>query len=335
MKRKMLKLTAMVMCMLTAIAFMPAGVFAVDGDPSNADSAKVYVSVSVAGKTALVNKTVTVSDTNANGKLDIDDTLLAAHKAYCPQGVEGYKSESGQYGLSLMKLWGDESGAFGYYLNHNSAWSLEDTVKDGDFVHAFVYTDKTGWSDKYSYFNKKSATVTAGQKTALKLNAAGFDEQWNPVVSGYAGAEVGYYKGSTWVKLAVTDSTGTAKVTAAAKGTYTITAKAKTGEILVPPVCMLTVKAPVIGKAYISSVKPGIKKATVSWKKVSGAGAYKVFYKVTGTKTWKQVKTTGTKKTIKKLRKGRKYTFMVRAYKKVGTVTYYGAYSAVKRAKIR
>lgn len=86
-------------------------------------------------------------------------------------------------------------------------------------------------------------------------------------------------------------------------------------------------------KAAISTLTPGTKKLTVKMStKVSSTGGstYKIGYKVSGSSTWKYTTTTSQSKTIKELKKGKKYKVKVRAYKKVNGKTYYGAWSTTK-----
>lgn len=86
-------------------------------------------------------------------------------------------------------------------------------------------------------------------------------------------------------------------------------------------------------KAEFAKVTPGKKKVTVKIKsqKASGVTKYQIAYKKASAKKWKTVTTTSLKKTIKKLKKGKKYNFKVRAYGKTG----YGAYSKVKTVKVK
>ncbi len=95
-------------------------------------------------------------------------------------------------------------------------------------------------------------------------------------------------------------------------------------------------------KTTLSSVKS--KKSsqlTVAWKAVKGASGYQVYYSTSKkftSKTTKKatVKKQSTKKTtLKKLKKGKKYYVKVRAYKTVSGKKLYGAFSAVKSAKIK
>ena len=112
---------------------------------------------------------------------------------------------------------------------------------------------------------------------------------------------------------------GKAAVTVKAKGNYTGTI---TKTFIVKP-----------AKESITSLKKGTKRFTVKYKKQSGA-KYQIYYKTAGSKA-KTVKTSAVTKTVKNLKKGKTYTVKVRAYKTIGKDTYYGAYSAAKKVKVR
>lgn len=85
------------------------------------------------------------------------------------------------------------------------------------------------------------------------------------------------------------------------------------------------------GKAKISSAKAKGKTATVKWAKVKGAAGYQVQY-VVG-KTTKKVTTKKTTITIKSVKKGKKYSVKVRAYKLNGKKKVYGSWSSKKSFK--
>lgn len=83
-------------------------------------------------------------------------------------------------------------------------------------------------------------------------------------------------------------------------------------------------------------VKAKSKKFTVSWKKTKGATGYQVQYKLKTAKKWSNLKKlTKLKVTSKKLKKGKKYQFRVRAYTKISGSLYYGKWSAAKTAKCK
>ncbi|MGN0654622.1 MAG: fibronectin type III domain-containing protein [Oscillospiraceae bacterium] len=86
-------------------------------------------------------------------------------------------------------------------------------------------------------------------------------------------------------------------------------------------------------------VTAGTKKASLSWNKQTGASGYVVYMATSKNGTYKKVATVkgGTKTSYTKtgLTKGKTYYFKVRAYKTVDGTNIYGAYSAVKSAKIK
>lgn len=281
MKKKMSRTLAVLMCLMTAVAFMPTFAFAEDGAAAEQESVQqqeqsvdaqaeepaaeeeaaaeqkpaplaegeevsaegsinVVVAINVKGTFEIKNKTVEVTDYNKNGYFDIDDTLYCAHEQnYKGGAAAGYSSYTGSYGLSLGKLWGDDSGSFGYYVNNASAWSLADVVKNGDYVYAFVYTDDVAWSDKYSYFEVSKASSEIGAKgLTLTLKVAGYDDDWNPVFNNYPGASImvdGIEKGTT-------DSDGRLVIDFDGSGTYEVTASSSK-DILVSPLCIVTVSS--------------------------------------------------------------------------------------------
>ena len=119
---------------------------------------------------------------------------------------------------------------------------------------------------------------------------------------------------------------GTATVTVTGKGDYTGTAK-KTFKINPKAVSGLKLTA---GKGRLG----------VSWKKgVGGIGGYQLQYGLkksfSGAKKATVSKASTVKGTIKNLKKGKIYYVRIRAFKKVGKTTYWSAWSAAKKAKVK
>jgi len=198
----------------------------------------VYVTISDAGKLAAVQMPVAVTDEDADGKLTVNDALIAAHGVYTGGAAAGYATEEGQYGLSITKLWGVENGgSYGFYVNNVASESLTDPVADGDYLTAFSYSDLSKYSDVYSYFDNQTASVAAGASLTLKLSYVGFDANFKPVVNPAAGAAITIDGQKTEY---VTGSDGTVTVSFAAAGNHIISAVSGT-ETLVPPVCTVTV----------------------------------------------------------------------------------------------
>jgi hypothetical protein len=168
--------------------------------------------------------------------MTIDTALAALHEKKCKGG---YATEQTSYGLSMIKLWGVENGgSYGYYVNNASPSSLADTLKEGDHVYAFVYTDTVTYSDTYAFFTDPTAEATAGEALALTLSGLGYDEAWNTVTLPVEGAKISVDGTETDV---VTDADGKATLTFDKKGTYVVSAVHGTLN-LVPTFVIVTVK---------------------------------------------------------------------------------------------
>ena len=181
------------------------------------------------GEFAIAHQAVELVDYDNNGSYNIDEALRAAHAQY---GNESdYASSVGQYGLGLTKLWGDESLAFGYYVANEAAMSLDDPVLPGLTVVAFVYQDKVGFSDAYSFI--ESAVVIDGTLT-VHVCKIGFDENWAPVEQDAEGAEV-FLDGTS---IGTTDAEGKVTYKLGSEKNFQLTAR---GEGLVPAVCEVAI----------------------------------------------------------------------------------------------
>ena len=192
---------------------------------------------------------VTVTDRDSDGILTVDEALYATHEKYYEGGAEaGYNTFEGQYGLSLGMLWGEGTpgvtASAGYWLNNVSCWSLEDPVKEGDYLTAFNYYDALGYSDSYSYFEENEVTVEQGASVTLTLNAIGYDANWNTVVEPYLGAKVIFLESNNSAqKTFTTDNNGQVKISfnnSSSTGSYYVMAYKEDGTI-VPAVCKINV----------------------------------------------------------------------------------------------
>lgn len=220
-------------------------------------SATVYVTISDAeGQLALAQEVVTVTDTDADGALTINDALYAAHEAKYEGGADaGYGSALTDYGLSMNKLWGAENGSgYGYYINNASAWSLTDPIKDGDYINAFVYTDITTWSDTYCFFDVCTANTTVGDSVTLNLSAAGYDAEYNPITVPVESAVITMNGAKTSY---TTDANGDVTVPFEDAATFVLSAVSDT-MTLVPPVCVVTVAASEVSTAPETTDAPEI-----------------------------------------------------------------------------
>ena len=91
-------------------------------------------------------------------------------------------------------------------------------------------------------------------------------------------------------------------------------------------------------KTSTISVKAGAGKATISWKKISGALGYRVYMATSKNGKYTKVKDITKGSTVKytksSLKKGKTYYFKVRAYRTVDKKNVYSSYSSKKSVKI-
>ncbi len=236
----MKRIFAVMLVLVLAFATIGLTAFAEEA----ADTVAVYVTISDdKGKTVLAQEKVTVTDADEDGALTINDALFAAHEAgYEGGAAAGYETIVTEWGISLNKLWGVQNGgSYGYYVNNQSAWSLTDAVKDGDYLNAYAYTDLTTWSDTYCYFDMYTKAVGEDEDFTLTLTAAGYGPDGTPITVPAEGAVITINGERTEFK---TDKDGKATITVKEAGTYILSAVSHT-QTLVPPVCKMTVEAAV------------------------------------------------------------------------------------------
>ena len=198
---------------------------------SFAEENTVFVTISN-GSPVLINERVALSDLDGDGKTTVNDALIAAHD----DGMYGY--EKSAYGLGITKLWGVENGSgYGYYVNNAPCMSLDDEIKNGDSVYAYIYTDTVTFSDTFCYFDKSALSAVTGENITLTLTKAGYDANWNFTSSPFAGATITINGENTQYK---TDENGKVTVKFDKDGDFVISAVCD-GMVLVPPVCTAAV----------------------------------------------------------------------------------------------
>ncbi|MBR7161250.1 MAG: hypothetical protein IKD07_02420 [Clostridia bacterium] len=231
----MKKLISVTLCILLSLPLFWFSVFA------EAAPDAVYVSISdESGALTLTYAPVVLTDEDGDGNLTVNDALISAHKNYYDKGAEGFASEETAYGCSITKLWGFSGGnGYGYCVNDSSAMSCYDSVKAGDHVKAFVYTDTESFSDLYCFFDRTTVSAKINDTVTLTLYANTYDANWNVVKTPVSGAEIlidGNASGIT------TDENGNAEISVKKWGDLTVSAKSDS-QILVAPVCVVSVDA--------------------------------------------------------------------------------------------
>lgn len=143
---------------------------------------------------------------------------------------------------------------------------------------------------------------------------------------------------------AVTDATGKITITITGmgdncQGTMVTTVEAEDNPNKPAPTTIAAPTKVVVKKVNIKkAVNKKGKKVKLSWKKVKGATGYNIRYAISKKKLQKakikRIKKNKASYVIKKL-KMKKYFIQVRAYRVVDKKTYYGAWSKVKKVKVK
>ena len=123
--------------------------------------------------------------------------------------------------------------------------------------------------------------------------------------------------------------TGIAKIVITASETNTYREETKTVTIKASP-----------KKVTLTEVKSkAAKKAVLKWKKTEKASGYQIQYatnsKFRSLRTVSVPKGNAKTKSISKLKRKKTYYFRIRAYKKSGNTVIYGAYSKVRKVKVK
>lgn len=215
-------------------------------------------------------------------------------------------------------------------------------VKDSDYKNVSMYIsgeykDYKTTEGKYTY--TVSATLTAGKFYKLQVYSHG---KYTLTLTKSAAADA--VANQIAAIGAATTSNGSAidaaraAFNALSPAEQKVVSNASTLTALESQYANLT--KPSVAKVKIKKVKAAKKgkKATVTWKKVSGAAGYQVTYSLK--KKFKNAKTitvsaSKAKTVLKKLKKNKKYYVKVRAFKTYRGQTYYGNYSKVKKVTIK
>lgn len=240
----MKKILSITLAVLVLLSTLTLGVFA---ESSTSSSADVYVTISDdKGKLVLSQEKINITDIDGDSKLTINDALYCAHEAKFEGGASaGYEASSGSWGMSLAKLWGvANGGSYGYYVNNLMAMGLDDEVKGGDFINAFIYTDLSSWSDTYCYFDVNTAQVEKNGELTLTLNAAKFDENYNQFSDPVKDAVITVNGVATEFK---TDKDGKVTVKIDNVGSFIISATSATQTLVPPAVTVKVVENPLTG----------------------------------------------------------------------------------------
>lgn len=244
MKKNLLRIFCILLALTMLVGLMPV---------LAADDITVYVSVSEQGVPAQTKdgKPAAQLAVKVPAGSTVEDAIIAAHKAYCPDGAEGWEMAESDWGLSMVKIWGKTDGVGAWYLNGVMPMEQSNTVtaSDGDYVDLILYGPD--WSDSYACFDKRTAEAAAGEAITLALTHDVFDENFVASPEALAGAAVKLADGTA---LGTTDKDGKITVSFNNAGTYLVTATAE-DLVITAPVCYITVAGEAAYQNY--TVKAG------------------------------------------------------------------------------
>ena len=266
-------------------------------------------------------------------------------------------------GYNSIKLsWKKVSDANGYEIyratSSSGTYSKVSTVTSGSAVS---YTDKSLATGKTYYYKVRAYRTDSGSKVCGSFSAvvsakpvpakptvtaksAGYDSiriSWNKI-SGASGYEVynatsssGKYSKSATITSGSTDSYIKKPLTTGKAYYFKVRAYRTVNGTKVYGSFSAAVSAkPVPAKPTVTAKSAGYKSIKLSWGKVSGATAYKIYRATSSGGTYKYVKATSSSSyTDDGLSTGKKYYYKVRAYRTVSGTKVYSSFSTVVSAK--
>ncbi len=221
-------------------------------DETEVNTIKTYITVSKYGE--IINNTSGNAIASAEIELSdksvytLDDVFKAAHDLYYDGGSNaGYNTATGDFGLYITKFWGDESGNFGYQVNHGteSVMGLVHEVENGDYIDVCIYKNFYPDTESYTRFDKSTAETLINENVELTLEQSGYDEKWNTVFSACEDATITVNGEETAIR---TDAEGKATLSFDTVGEYVVSAvktkvlNEETVPAITAPICMVTVK---------------------------------------------------------------------------------------------
>ena len=247
---------------------------------------------------------------------------------------------------SVKLSWKAVSGASGYVVEYykSGKWVTLKAVTSTKYTVSGLKAKRTYYFRVKAYKKGTSGVAYGAESSYVKVNtllgapklvaSAATDNaikvSWGKV-SGAAGYVLQRYNGKKWVNVKATTATTYTLTKLKANTTYPFRAVAyyKSGSKTVYGAysSTLSVSTAPVKTSTVKISSPTSSTLTVSWKAVSGASGYKVFYS-TNNKSWKSVTTTKTSVTLTKLSANTKYYVKVQVLKKTAGIYATSAYSA-------
>ncbi len=276
---------------------------------------------------------IAINDSNDYYKITVPSTtkikinITSYMKYYCiviykSDGYQAWKTDYNEYDSTT----GKRSDVYEVTLDKGTYYVKINGYKyDSSYASTGNYT----FSISDGKLGKTSSLVATPTYNSVKLT-------WKavPDATGYRVYQYDYSKGSS-DRLLDTTAKSYTRTGLKANTQYRFSVKAYKlvdGKKVFSDVYTIVVTNTLVGKT--SKITPTVSTSSVklTWNKVSGATGYKLFQKVDG--KWKTISTTtATTYTFKNLNSGTRYSFAVKAYKKVDSkVTYSNVYTSIGTA---
>ena len=202
--------------------------------------------------------------------------------------------------------------------------------------------DSTVYGEFSSVLSASTKPATVSSLKAKTQTTKTVTLSWKKV-TGATGYQVYKYDSAKKEYVKVKTVTGTSyKVSSLKAGTtykFKVRAYKKVGDSTVYGAFSSVLTTTTKPATPTLKVTAGSKKATISWKKISGATGYEIYMATSKNGTYKKIATIKKAATVKYtktgLTKGKTYYFKVRAYKTVSKTNVYSAYSSVKSVKVK
>ncbi len=135
----------------------------------------VYVTISKYGE--IVNDKdgfpVAMTSVELSGKEEyvLDDAFRMVHTDLCEDGISGYETATGDWGLYVSKFWGDTSENFTYQVNfgEESVWGPAHEIENGDCIEFCINKSSGLDMEVYTRFDKRKIEIQPGETVELVL----------------------------------------------------------------------------------------------------------------------------------------------------------------------
>ena len=325
-----------------SILFEKANGFSVRG--SGADNLAVFritnsgedISKAIISTSGQYPNTQEITTLNVAGALELSDITIANQATGGSGNPMAIQQSVKGSDLKITDCTVTSTGSCYYMLYGNAAFHNCSAISSGKYATVLLENQGTLTLDDGTYSQTVSAPALdiSGERAVTSIACGTFistSSEIEPIQLTNNAPEIKWGFDSTKYELAKNGSTW--KIASKPKNPAD-NSNDKPSKPSTPLKPSTPAKPKVVStKPKIAKLTPKKKSLSVKFaKKPSGyyGKAYQVAYRVKGTKKWKTITTGKQIKTLKSLKKGKKYQVRVRAYKKVSKKTYFSKWSSIK-----